>query len=108
MSGIVGAGHDDDLIVSLVGLGVGSFTIDVLQVLVGILVAGTLGIDIHVVVHGLHSGLLFLAQSMTGLLGGIIQSISTLSTVDGGGQEVVCPGFTSLLVGLSAQGSRGI
>ena len=109
MSSVVRAGHDDDLVVSLVGLGVGSVAVDGLQVLVGILVVVSLGIDIHVVVHGLHGGLFLLAEGVTGSLGSIIKCVSIFGAVDGSIQEMVGPGGTGfLVVGLGAQGSRGI
>ena len=107
--GIVGAGHNDDLVVCLVGLGVGSVAVNALQVLVGVLVAVSLGIDVHIVIHGLHGGLLFFAEGMTGSLGSIVQSVGVLGTINGGINEIVSPGSAGFLVlHLSAQGSGGV
>ena len=108
MGGVVGAGHDNDLVVGLVGLLVGTIAIDGLQVGVGVAVVVSLGINIHVVVQRLHGGFLFLGELMTGGHSGIIQGVSILGAVDGAGQEVVSPGGAGgLVIDLAAQGSGG-
>ena len=105
---VIRAGHDDHLVVSFVGLAVSAAAVDGLQVSVGVVVAVTLGVDIHVIIQGVHSLLFFLAQLVACGNSSIVQSVSVLGAVDGAGQEVVGPGGAGgLIIGLAAQGSGG-
>ena len=69
----------------------------------------SLGVNIHVVIQGVHGlGFLF-AQLVTGSHSGIIQGVCVLSATDGAGQEVVGPsGAGGLVIDLAAQGSGSV
>ena len=107
IGGIVGAGHNDHLVVSLVGLGVGAIAVNGLQVAVGVVVAIALGVDIHIIVQLLHGGLLFVSQLVTGGHGSIVQGVSILSAFNGGVNEMVSPVHTGA-IGLATQGSGNV
>ena len=106
---VVGAGHNTDLIVSLVGLGGSSLAIHSLQILIGVLVGvGVTHAFIHLLVcsnvvlqilnQGVQSGLLFFGQLMAVGNCHIIQGIGALDIVACHADECVSPGGAGGLV----------
>ena len=106
---VVGTGSDQHLIIGLIGINRGGISVHFLKIVIGILEAVVLGVLVNIFLQRLDRFCLRLRKGIAGCLGGVVEGIGVLGTLDGAIQELISPGDIGVVTDkLFAQGFRYI